>query len=137
MLVFVNLLAFDHDKLVPNVLNNVQLAVGSQDMGDHLVVMRFQKLEQILSGEIKELVLRDCHFELIVLLGFGNDPAVVHKFSSVLQIWIHNHRHEVILVHHASEYGFQVIHLNLFFSLLAFNFFSCLGNHILLESIVQ
>lgn len=116
MLIVVDLLPFDCNKLVAYILKDHKLAPTLENVCNHLVIMSPKQYQKIISRQIKRLVVTDSHFELVVLARLRDDPTVMHELSPVLELRVHDHRHEVIIQHHLFKndfFGHLVLSLGL------------------------
>jgi len=111
LLIMVDLSPFDLDKLVRDIFSNMQHALFSQHVLNHLIIFGFQKLEDIISCQIEVRIVGDSQFQLKIFSKFSDEPGIMHEFSSFLKLWVHNKRHEVVLVQHSVESG---LHENVF-----------------------
>lgn len=94
---------FYRNKLIANIIGDVKHAIGLQKMGDHFDIVQFQKNQAIVSVNIEVRVSGKCHFQLFVFFALGDEPAVMDELSSVLEVWVHYNRHEIIHFNHLDE----------------------------------
>ena len=81
---------FDRNKLISDIIGNVEHAIGLQKMGDHFDVVQFKKNQTIVSINVEIRVSGESHFELLVFFTLGDEPAVMDELSSVLEVWVHD-----------------------------------------------
>jgi hypothetical protein len=103
LLVLVYLSMFYRNKLISNIVSNMEHAIGLQEMGNHLDVVQLQENQAIVSVNVEIWVSRESHFEFFVFFALGDEPAVVDELSSVLKIWVHDYGHEIVHLDHLDE----------------------------------
>ena len=94
---------FYRNKLIANVICDVEHAIGLQKMGDHFDIVQFQKNQAIVSVNIEVRVSGKCHFQLFVFFALGDEPAVMDELSSILEVWVHYNGHEIVHFNHLDE----------------------------------
>ena len=67
-----------------------------------------QELQTVFSGQVKVIVSRNGKHQLLVGSSLGNAPDIVDEVSSVFQLWIHNHGHEIVVLDDLQE---NVLHI--------------------------
>ena len=80
-----------------------ELRVDLQKVLDRHVVVGVEQYEQILSVHVKIGVSGHCNLELLVVSAFGDHPAVVYELPPVLEVWVHDDGHEVVVINDAVE----------------------------------
>jgi len=93
----------DRNKLIADIVGNVEHAIGLQKMGNHFDVVQFKQNQAIVSINIEIGVSGESHLEFFVFFTLGDEPAVMDEFSSVLEVWIHDYGHEIVHLYHLDE----------------------------------
>ena len=109
------------NEFIINVIFNFQIYSNIKHVLDHIIILTVNKLENIFSCYVEVRVLGNCHFKLETFGIFRNFPGIVHELFPCPQIWIYNHRKEIVLVYHVIKTLFQV--LETFFSHIFVDFF--------------
>ena len=75
LLVEINLSIFDFDQFITNVFIDMQHDFILQHVLDHLVIFGHQELQNIISGYVKERIIRNGDLQLRVFCQFGDEPS--------------------------------------------------------------
>jgi hypothetical protein len=102
-LIFINLLSFDGYQLVADVLSQIEPDMGLQKMGDGLVVVCLEEVQDVRPSYIKIFVKGDSYLKLVVLALLCDGPCIVDELSSITELRVHYKRHEVVLLDHPEE----------------------------------
>ena len=102
---------FDTDQFVADVFLAQELAVRVKNMGHHLIIMRIQQNQQVISSQEEVLVFWHSELQLIILWSLGDDPAVMDELSPIPEVRVHDDRHEVVFLDHFNKLDLDYIGL--------------------------
>lgn len=107
VLILVDLTSFNFDEFVRHILFNMKHDLILQHVLDHLIILSFQKLENIISRNIEVRIIGYGQFEFKIFSKLSDEPSIMDELSSFNELRVHDQRHEVVLVDHSVEGGFH------------------------------